>query len=790
MGIELTQASYRRLRTHLLEGTKPVVLWCGAGLSKPAGLPDWRELKNRLTEDLDSKASSFGDNESERSRLSNIADRVENEKNMWTSFTLLQEGLGQTSFKESVREHLLYDSNIDVPENYIKFWQSNIHGIVNLNLDRFASRAHFNSNLKRNFIEINGQQIRHSANVLNTKYDFVINLHGTLEDSDSWVLTREQLKSLISDASYTSTLSNLFSNYAILYVGISADDIAAGGFLHALTSQNIDLRNHFWLTGRNDRETDAWAESAGMQIIRYSVEEGHEAAYEAIFEDLFKFTPKDEPAPPVRTSKFDAISRIADADELSREDPETIRKSLAAHARDILDRGTEAVPEEYANFIESYSRAIHNAWYISDKRPHNKFFGYEIEEGIGDGAFSHVYKAKNSDNERCAIKLMKPELMNDPDMLGSFRRGINSMQILQKNHLYGMVKLLDAVELPCAIFMEYVDGPTLEEVVEARILDPWDDGLKFAIDIADIIRNGHSLPESVLHRDIRPSNIMLRNFYNPEEETEVVVLDFDLSWHRGAYDVSLKQHAQTALGYLAPEQIYINSQSSTRHASVDAYGLSATLYFLFTGEHPRSGLFEVPEFDKELQRKIAPTNANHPYCIKNRIFRLIKSGVSFNQQDRLDFSEIINELKLVYKACIDIESVNSPEFWAEEMMCYARGADGYAFDADAICFNAALVSGMLISGKPDYVKDTLNFHFAYNPTADVDRRNVTKFLEARIPEVTSMLRNSGFEIVGGPPEIWSSSFSFHTKIDTESARKNSKVVGDSLKRAIERLNVN
>ena len=86
--IVLQQPSYRRFRAVLKERTRPVILWCGAGLSKPAGLPDWNELRKRLLSDLENKAFTFLDDE--RSHLLGRVAAIEDEPNAWLAFTLLK----------------------------------------------------------------------------------------------------------------------------------------------------------------------------------------------------------------------------------------------------------------------------------------------------------------------------------------------------------------------------------------------------------------------------------------------------------------------------------------------------------------------------------------------------------------------------------------------------------------------------------------------------------------------------------------------------------------------------
>ena len=153
-----------------------------------------------------------------------------------------------------------------------------------------------------------------------------------------------------------------------------------------------------------------------------------------------------------------------------------------------------------------------------------------------------------------------------------------------KRDVAGMVAYQEASEIPAFVVMDWVDGPTLSAAREARQIDDWGSILKIGCQMTDIIRHAHAIPERVLHRDIRPANIMLKGFYGRPDEWRVVVLDFDLSWHQGALEQSVIHGA--VAGYLAPEQIQAIPGASTRHAAVDSFGVGMTLYFMIAGTDP------------------------------------------------------------------------------------------------------------------------------------------------------------------------------------------------------------
>ena len=473
-------------------------------------------------------------------------------------------------------------------------------------------------------------------------------------------------------------------------------------------------------------------------------------------------------------------------EELASKSPEEIRRQIASFARNILDSSSEPIPSDYREFVAKYDRAIYNSWYVNPNSQENQFFGYTIKETLGVGAFANVFSAISSSGEACAIKILKQDISENDAMLSCFRRGINSMRILEKNKIKGMVRLIDAVELPGTIIMEYIDGPTLEQSIESRMLDPWDDGLEVLLDVTKIIQSGHYLPERVLHRDLRPSNVMLRNYYDTNSDNEVIILDFDLSWHKGAYEVSLQQHAQAALGYLAPEQILPSMSVSTRNAAVDTYGLCATIWFVFTAEHPRQGLFTDTNFDTLFYQKCAALRSSSFSCGRNRVCRLIKSGTKFIQSERLDFGEILRELSLLHTAVVDINRINSSDFWAEELICRVRGERNYGYNRDLGRYVSSLVNGIDIYLEPNLTTNFINLSLEYASRGTDSRAGVTKFLSARLPEATSLLKRANFEVEGAPAS-WGTTFSVKASISLELLRDDIGLVARHLSQTIQRL---
>lgn len=203
---------------------------------------------------------------------------------------------------------------------------------------------------------------------------------------------------------------------------------------------------------------------------------------------------------------------------------------------------------------------------------------YKIEQKIGEGGFSRIYAARHR---------LRPDLVVAIKLFRRLR--LNSWQRLQVETLVlskfdhpNLVSVLDAGELPDGrpyMVMNRIDGVSLDRYLRQQSLDYLQIARLFR-DIALAVQHAHD--RDVVHRDLKPTNIMVRRDGQP------VVIDFGLAKRLDFSELDRSLTASNAvigtLGYLAPEQAQAKKQEITR--AVDVYGLGATLYFALTGQPP------------------------------------------------------------------------------------------------------------------------------------------------------------------------------------------------------------
>jgi Tol biopolymer transport system component len=145
---------------------------------------------------------------------------------------------------------------------------------------------------------------------------------------------------------------------------------------------------------------------------------------------------------------------------------------------------------------------------------------YEILSPLGAGGMGEVYRAHDTKlNRDVALKVLLPEVADNPERLARFRREAQILASLNHPniaHIYGLEEGNGVV----ALVLELVEGPTLADRI-ARGAIPLDEALPIARQIAEALEAAHE--QGVVHRDLKPANIKVR------ADGTVKVLDFGLA---------------------------------------------------------------------------------------------------------------------------------------------------------------------------------------------------------------------------------------------------------------------
>ncbi len=732
------QPEFKLLRGIIAGNTSQLVIWMGSGISAPANIPTWRELKTILEKEAYAKSRTL--DPSGRKRIRRKIRDSKATSDTWLAFDLLEEALGKQLFEDIVREKLTPSAEVSVPSGYRYIWSLNPRGVISLNIDGLAAKSFHLEKSNESLNELNGLDAGKRLNVLNSALRFVVNLHGIHGNRESWVFRKSELLRLVNDGKYRRFIETIFVSFRVLFLGITVDDVAVSSFLGNIKRQGISLGSHFWVTDRKDDETENWAQENGVNIIRFKSVNGDYSELEKFFEEMICFLPKEEVPPPVKPTDVPIMLELPNPDKIATERPEIIRQTLNAHAAKILKSGTEKAYMQYEKFRDKYSRAIHYADYAKPASKDDEIFGYKLIKLIGSGGFSAVFRAMKGEDE-FAVKKFRSERVGIKGMLQCFRRGVKSMEILTKDSVYGVVPYKEAYEIPPCVVMELIDGPDLRDVCFSGKLS-FIDKLKIACDVANILRNGHNLEQSVLHRDIRPGNIMLKNYKPNRRDFKVVVLDFDLSWHKEAFGQSVRPDD---MNYHAPEQLMDIEGVSTRNALVDSFGFGMTLFYLFSGKDPDRNNYMRRDYREYLKEQLRRTDCGEYRSFSTRIARLIYNSTVYNQKARLKMGQIHAELQRIYNVCNEPGKYEYVDFLTDELLFRCLGKDGYVWDNNQLMGKISLVSGFDVCLTAHEVKRVTELDIHWISKGIIPPKNVGRLFAKKQDFIKQTLKKGGWK---------------------------------------------
>ncbi len=236
--------------------------------------------------------------------------------------------------------------------------------------------------------------------------------------------------------------------------------------------------------------------------------------------------------------------------------------------------------------------------------------GYKIVGKLGAGAMAVVYKARQlSLNRMVAIKILPKRFTENPEYVERFYK---EGQAAGKLNHPNVVQAIDVGEAGGYHYfvMEYVEGKTIADDLSAGKVFEENEALDMIIQVASALGHAHAL--SLIHRDVKPKNIMISN------AGAIKLADMGLA--RATTDIEAAQReAGKAYGtpyYIAPEQIRGKIDIDGR---ADIYGLGATLYHMLTGRVPFMAEDSADVMRKHLREKLIPPD---------HINTLLSAGVS------------------------------------------------------------------------------------------------------------------------------------------------------------------
>lgn len=276
--------------------------------------------------------------------------------------------------------------------------------------------------------------------------------------------------------------------------------------------------------------------------------------------------------------------------------PAPQRESLFVSARPSVRAEVESLLRTYDEdaFVE---RPSHLAADLLECQPSALSVGerigeYQIESLIAAGGMGEVYLARNRSGTPVALKILRHHLVTSLQAIDRFQTEARAASALRDPNI---VTVYESGDSPAGLFlaMEWVEGSTFRQLMNAGAAQSADAN-NWSEQACGALAAAHAA--GILHRDIKPDNIMLR------KDGLVKILDFGLARLAGPVCIEPASigASGTISGTLSGTLLYMSPEilrGETASNASDVFSLGALLYELWTGRHPFAGETPLDVFE-------------------------------------------------------------------------------------------------------------------------------------------------------------------------------------------------
>src|ERR671910_354898 len=197
---------------------------------------------------------------------------------------------------------------------------------------------------------------------------------------------------------------------------------------------------------------------------------------------------------------------------------------------------------------------------------------YKLDHKIGSGGMAEVWLAEDTELDRnVAIKILHDRFAQDKEFVERFQREAQSAAGLQHPNVVGIFDR-GVFRDTYFIAMEYVDGPSLKDLVKGGMGTK--DAMDFTRQILNAARFAHR--KGIVHRDLKPQNVLI------DDEGRARVADFGIARGGENSDITATGSVMGTAQYLSPEQ----AQGKETTPRSDIYSIGVILYEALTGRVP------------------------------------------------------------------------------------------------------------------------------------------------------------------------------------------------------------
>ena len=569
-----------------------LVPFVGAGVSRAANLPSWKGLADAVVETL------YGFRLATEAELAAVRAQ-----DPLAILTFCKAKIGDDAFRRQIVSALSTPSDLVVPEIARLCWRLNEAFVVTTNLDDLLERA------APTLDGVPAQSLTPLDSLgaaLTQPGRRILHLHGVLPRYDSWVMAHEEYDRVVAPSSPTgATLQTLLLDRVLLFVGYACDDPDLNLFLDRFRSSFPRGSNqHYALLPELSPSRRREFLDSGIFPIEYVPSStAHPETSQFLEEVMIAYDPQSAELWADRKTKQPKAKALSPPSELGAMAIGRRRDCLNDEFSFLFDQvaeyalaGASDLPPIIKQRRAETLEYLAGAWQVSTSPPLNAIDGREVMKELGRGGFGIVWLAEDAKTrEKQALKVAHFQETSNFKFVERFKQGIRAMRRLTLHGVENTTKYLGHREVPLCVFMEYVDGGNLEDVIKNWSLSP-ETRLRIARDIARIVVNAHRIP--VYHRDLKPSNVLIR--CDAIGEPQPVLSDFDLAWFEGAISKTTTRIGDQA--FASPEQLREAKAATQARAESDVYSLGMLVLFVVSKAMPPAGQWYNQNLRSEVLR--------------------------------------------------------------------------------------------------------------------------------------------------------------------------------------------
>lgn len=253
---------------------------------------------------------------------------------------------------------------------------------------------------------------------------------------------------------------------------------------------------------------------------------------------------------------------------------------------------------------------------------------YKIIREVGKGGMGCVYESLDSSNNKVALKMMSAKAAAHPDYREMFDHEVRSLRKLSHPSIVKIVGEPFSDEggnlfLP----MEFVEGKTISQIVQANGAFNEQEAISIFIKLLDAFSYIHN--KSCIHRDVKPSNIMIR------PDGSICVIDFGIAKDSKTSTGKTIGRVVGTDGYMSPEQ----ANGYNIDTRTDIYSLGCLLHYMLTGTHA------IPKQSNDYDTICAILENNFPlvsekgFTVSDKTQKAILTAVNKNMTLRFQTTE-------------------------------------------------------------------------------------------------------------------------------------------------------